>query len=123
MKKRMNISELTGSALDYAVDRAINGKKYSEAFSVIRASGDGFRPSSSWKVCGGLMEIHSISCYRQVDAWTGEPLHWVGVNENMTAEKRCGHLADDPRTAICRAIASIAGYELDIPFELLKAKG
>lgn len=123
MKKTMMISELTGSALDYAVDRAVNGKKYGEAFSVIRASGDGFRPSSSWKLCGALMETHSISCYRQMDHFTGEALHWVGVNEREIGGKRLGCIADDPRTAICRAIASTLGGEIDIPFELLKIKG
>lgn len=123
MKKTMKISELTGSALDYAVDRVVNGKKYGEQFSVIRASGDGFRPSSSWKVCGGLMEAHSISCFRSVEHSTGEPLHWVGVNELLFDSKRRGCIADDPRTAICRAIASTLGDEIDIPFELLKSKG
>lgn len=123
MKKTMKISELTGSALDYAVDRAVNGKKYGEEFSIIRASGDGFRPSSSWKVCGALMETHSISCYRSIDHATGEPLHWVGVNELLFGNKRRGCIADDPRTAICRAIASMGGDEIDIPFDLLKSKG
>jgi hypothetical protein len=121
-KVKMQVCELTGNALDYAVDRAINGKKYSEAFSLIRASGDGFRPSSSWSVCGVLMEAHSISCYRSMDAWTGEGLHWVGVNENSTAEKRRGCIADDPRTAICRAVASMGGDEIEIPRELLGGK-
>lgn len=118
-KVKMNISDLTGSALDYAVDRAVNGKKYGEAFSIIRASGDGFRPSSSWSLCGVLMETHSISCYRQMDHFTGEPLHWVGVNENMISQKRRGHIADDPRTAICRAVASLGGDEIEIPAEIL----
>ncbi|MFZ4998445.1 phage protein NinX family protein [Enterobacter asburiae] len=123
MKKTLKIAELTGSALDYAVDRAVNGKKYGEAFSIIRASGDGFRPSSSWKLCGALMETYSISCYRSIDAWSEEPLHWVGVDEKVPAEKRRGMIAGDPRTAICRAIASTLGDEIDIPFELLKGKG
>ncbi|MFZ4218685.1 phage protein NinX family protein [Enterobacter ludwigii] len=122
-KVKMNISDLTGSALDYAVDRAVNGKKYGEAFSIIRASGDGFRPSTSWKLCGALMETHSISCYRAMDHFTSEALHWVGVNESHLAGKRRGMVADDPRTAICRAIASTLGGEIDIPTELLKSKG
>lgn len=122
-KVRMNIQELKGSLLDYAVDRAVNGKRYGEDFSVIRASGDGFRPSTSWKLCGGLMEVHSISCYRSVDSLTGEPLHWVAVNELAYAGRRLGCIADDPRTAICRAIASTTGDEIDIPKVLIKKAG
>ena len=122
-KVKMQISELTGSALDYAVDRAVNGKKYSEEFSVIRASGDGFRPSTSWKLCGGLMEAHSISCYQSTDLVTGKPFHWVGVDEKLPVGKRRGCIANDPRTAICRAIASTAGDSIDVPKELVNKAG
>lgn len=120
MKVKMNIRDLTGKALDYAVDRAANGTRYSEQLSIIRTSGDAFRPTTSWSKCGELMERLSISCYQSTDPETGKLLHWVGVSELVSQGERRGWIADDPRTAICRAIAAIAGDEIEIPDELLK---
>jgi hypothetical protein len=123
MKKRMKVTDLTGSALDYAVDRAANGNKYSEQLSLIRTSGDAFHPSSSWRVCGPLMERHSVSCYQSMDPETAKVIHWVAVYELVEPRKRRGWIAENPLTAICRAIAAMAGDEIDIPFELIKSKG
>lgn len=114
MKKTMKISELTGSALDYAVDRAVNGTKYSEQLSFIRASGDGFRPSSSWKICGPLLDKHHVELVVNIDG-----SNWWANRPNGRGKGN----GPSPLIAICRAIASMAGDEIDIPFDLLKSKG
>lgn len=147
MKKTMNVSELTGSALDYAVDRAAHGTKYSEQLSVIRTSGDAFRPSSSWRACGPLMEKWQISVRpphnvhksmvgpggKRTGVWECYEC-WTATISTNAAEKPpvnplfpisgCYRGAGDtPQLAICRAIASMGGDQIDIPFELLKSKG
>ncbi|EDF8717944.1 DUF2591 domain-containing protein [Salmonella enterica] len=115
MKKMMKISELTECALDYAVDRAVNGAKYSEQLSIIRASGDGFRPSSSWRVCGPLLERYRIDLIADPESYNW----WADSTE-------IGYLhgnGPSPLIAACRAIASIGGDEIGIPEEVLKKSG
>lgn len=118
MKKVMKVSELTGSALDYAVDRAIHGARYSERLSLIRTSGDSFRPSSSWSKCGPLLEEYRFDLIADP-----EGANWWADKTDGT---EIGHLhgtGPSPLIAICRAIASMCGNEIDIPSELLKSKG
>lgn len=147
MKKTMKVSDLTGSALDFAVDRAVNGAKYSEQLSIIRTSGDAFRPSSSWRVCGPLMEkyqvfidpphdVHKLNyredgkpkgCWETFESWHATVSMRVAekppVFEIFSSGGPYRGEGDTPQLAICRAIASMGGDEIDIPFELLKSKG
>ncbi|ECC3554056.1 DUF2591 domain-containing protein [Salmonella enterica subsp. salamae] len=118
MKRIMKICELTGSALDYAVDRAVNGAKYSEQLSVIRASGDGFRPSSSWRVCGPLLERYRIDLITdpESDTW------WADKADGTEIGYLYGS-GSSPLVAICRALASISGDEIAIPEEILQKSG
>ncbi|WP_330983648.1 MULTISPECIES: phage protein NinX family protein [Enterobacterales] len=114
----MKIYELTGSALDFAVDRVVNGKKYGEEFSVIRAAGDGFRPSSSWRVGGPLIERYRLDLMPDPESteW------WADKAEGAEARHLHGN-GPSPLIAACRAIASTLGDEVDIPFNLIKSKG
>ncbi|ENA9695604.1 DUF2591 family protein [Salmonella enterica subsp. enterica] len=118
MKRLMKICELTGSALDYAVDRAVNGTKYSEQMSVIRTSGDSFRPSSSWRVCGPLLERYRIDLITDPESDT-----WWADKANSTEIGYLHGSGSSPLIATCRAIASIIGDEIGIPDEILKKSG
>ncbi|HAU5795846.1 TPA: DUF2591 domain-containing protein [Citrobacter amalonaticus] len=78
-----------------------------------------YSPSSDWSQCGELMENLSISCYQSADPATGKLYHWVGVNELVSPGRRRGVVADNPRTAICRAVVfAKIGHEVDMPDEL-----
>jgi hypothetical protein len=119
-KLRMNILNIEGSLLDYAVDRSINRERYGLNASLNRVINDHFHPSTSWALCGGLMEVLSISCYCIIDEINGMAIKWVAVNEQTKKERRIHCVANDPRTAICRAIASVKEDEIDIPRKLIK---
>ncbi|HDT3137557.1 TPA: DUF2591 family protein [Enterobacter asburiae] len=76
-------------------------------------------PSTEWAQCGPMMESLSISCYQSADPATGKLYHWVGVNELVSPGRRRGLVADNPRTAICRAVVfAKLGHVVDIPDEL-----
>lgn len=143
----MKVAELSGQALDYAVDRAIHGKRYSERLSLIRTSGDSFRPSSSWSKCGLLLEKYQIflepphDVHRLNYGADGKPKgcwetfeSWHATISTRIAEKPpvidifpsggpYRGEGETPQLAICRAIASMGGDEIDIPKELLKQGG
>jgi hypothetical protein len=127
----INVSDLTGAALDWAVANALGltiRSKDSVAgdrtgFYAVGASYNYFwkdsqperpvesyywwSPSESWKDCGPLIDQHSaifLSCMGQIRA---EILGGVGMGENH-------------KVAICRAIvAAKFGKTIDIPLELL----
>lgn len=146
-KVKMQISELTGSALDYAVDRAVNGKKYSEELSIRRTAGDSFRPSSSWSKSGPLLEtwqiflkpphdVHKskigpdgkrVGEWEIHDGWTATISARVITKPSLEPLFPFGGcyrgIGETPLQAICRAIASTAGDEIDIPKELIKKAG
>lgn len=147
-KVKMQISELTGSALDYAVDRAVNGKRYSEELSIRRTAGDSFRPSSSWNKSGPLLETWQIFLKpphdvhkskvgpngKRVGEWEIHEGWTAIISARVTTRPSpepllfpfggcyCGQ-GDTPLQAICRAIASTAGDSIDVPKELFKKAG
>lgn len=114
----MKVAELSGSALDYAVDRAIHGERYSERLSLIRTAGDSFRPSSSWSKCGLLLEEYRIDLISDP-----ESENWWADRTDGTEIGLLHGTGSSPLVAICRAIASIGGDEIEIPEELLKKAG
>ncbi|WP_336240473.1 phage protein NinX family protein [Citrobacter werkmanii] len=118
MKQKMKVSELTGSALDYAVDRALNSAKYSEQLSIIRTSGDGYRPSSSWKISGPLLEKFRLDVIADPEGET-----WWADKTDGTERGHLHGTGPTPLIAICRALALMGGDEIDIPKELLKQGG
>lgn len=118
MKKTMKVSALTGCALDYAVDRAIHGERYSERLSLIRTTGDSFRPSSSWTKCGPLLEEYRFDLIADP-----EGSNWWADKTDGTERGHLHGSGPSPLIAICRAIASIGGNEIEIPEELLKRTG
>ncbi|MBZ7262448.1 DUF2591 domain-containing protein [Klebsiella oxytoca] len=146
-KISMKVAELSGSALDYAVDRAIHSERYSERLSLIRTSGDSFRPSSSWSKSGPLLEswqiflrpphnVHKsmvgengkrIGTWEDIENWTATISRRVAEKPPITPDFPISGCyrgeGPTPLLAICRAIASIAGDEVDIPKELLKQGG
>ena len=146
-KVSMKVADLSGSALDYAVDRAIHNERYSERLSLIRTSGDSFRPSSSWSKSGPLLEswqiflspphnVHKsmvdengkrIGTWEDIENWTATVSRRVAEKPPITPDFPIGGCyrgeGPTPLLAICRAIASIAGEEVDIPKELLKQGG
>ncbi|EHM3440591.1 DUF2591 family protein [Salmonella enterica] len=147
MKKMMKVSELTGSALDYAVDRALNSAKYSEQLSIIRTSGDSYRPSSSWKLCGPLLEkyqvfiqpphdVHKLNyredgkpggCWETFESWHATVSTRVAEKPPVIDIFPSGGPyrgeGESPQLAICRALASMGGDEIGIPEEVLKKAG
>ncbi|HAU5660026.1 MULTISPECIES: DUF2591 family protein [Citrobacter] len=146
-KVTMKVAELSGSALDYAVDRAIHGERYSERLSLIRTAGDSFRPSSSWSKCGLLLENYQIflepphdvhrlnygedgkpkGCWETFESWHATVSTRVAekppVNDVFQSGGPYRGEGENPQQAICRAIASIGGDEIEIPKELLKQGG
>lgn len=119
---KVKTSELSGRALDFAVAKA--NKFSDESLSLLLgACSEDYKPSTDWGMCGQLIEAFKISCYATVDPENGKVYHWVAVNENLPYEKRRGHTADNPKTAICRAVVfSKIGYEVEIPDELMEVK-
>lgn len=146
-KVKMNVAHLTDMALDYAVDRAIHGERYSERLSIIRTTKDAFRPSSSWSKCGPLLETYQVFLEPPHDVHKlnyradGKPKgywetfeSWHATISTRIAEKPpvidlfpsggpYHGEGENPQQAICRAIASIGGDEIEIPEELLKKAG
>ncbi|ECF2938645.1 DUF2591 domain-containing protein [Salmonella enterica subsp. enterica serovar Reading] len=143
-KVTMKVSALSGSALDYAVDRAIHGERYSERLSLIRTSGDSFHPSSSWSQCGLLLEKYQIflepphdvhrlnyrpdgkpkGCWETFESWHATVSTRVAEKPPVTPDFPVGGCyrgeGATPLLAVCRAIASMGGDEIGIPKELLK---
>lgn len=118
MKVTMKVAELSGSALDYAVDRAIHDERYSERLSLIRTAGDSYHPSSSWTKCGMLLEEYRFDLIADPE---GE--NWWADKTDGTERGHLHGTGPSPLIAICRAIASIGGDEIEIPKELLKQGG
>ncbi|MGK0735923.1 hypothetical protein ACSFCX_10290 [Yokenella regensburgei] len=146
-KVKMQVCELTGNALNYAVDRAIHGEKYSEQLSIIRTRGDTptFNPSTSWSKCGLLVENWQIfidpphDVHKAMINPDGSPKgcwesyeNWHATISRRLAEKPpviemfpgAAYRGEGPNPllAICRAVASMGGDEIEIPRELLGGK-
>ena len=119
---KVKTADLTGRALDYAVATAKGLRLSIQSGEAVNITKDGgffhhVRFTEFWSLCGQLMEEMSISCYQSRDPATGKVFHWVGVCE---FGQRRGMVADNPRTAICRAaVQSKLGDEVDIPDELI----
>ncbi|MFW0766726.1 phage protein NinX family protein [Trabulsiella odontotermitis] len=112
---KVKVQDLTGVALDYAVDRAANSHKYSEQLSCIRVSNNSFNPSSSWNQCGVLITRYQIS----FSVLTGEVYASAELHEWPGSAYGESHLQ-----AACRAIVvARIGEEIDVPVEFLKRSG
>jgi hypothetical protein len=117
---KIHVSELSGSALDWAVAYGLNGEKvFFEAFgsrmlgrSISEETLNGeIRPSTDWSQCGPLLEDSCTALNRsEYGAWWSHSGNHIG--EGI-----------DPMAAICRAIvASKLGEYVDIPDELLEVE-
>lgn len=122
--KTVNVSELEGVALDYAVAVAcgLHIEMFGRCFeaSWLHDHVDGsrsrimgtFRPSADWSHGGPLIDRHVVSL-------TNESSHWSALS--VAGGKGCAsEFGPTPLIAACRAIvAAKMGDTVDVPEELL----
>ena len=122
----MKTSELTGSALDWAVAKAKGNKYGSVTFDPytkrvyqtlgLMQVGYDFRPSTNWKTGGPIIEREGISVKNLylLEAWVAKPKPTIKV------VKPVGTLGQTPLIAAMRCyVASKLGDEVEVPDELL----
>lgn len=136
---KVEVSKLTGIALDWAVFKAVNGLM--EALRVVSFTPDDpfpkarwleytgaygdvipWRPSSDWSQGGPLIQEHGIGFYEiSKDEWR--------AGTELTGGDDCGIYMDDgmygdtPLVASCRSIvASVFGNSVTVPEDLIEVR-
>jgi hypothetical protein len=110
---KINTSELTGAALDWAVAWAenITIKHFSGVFYLL--DGDEWNPTRNWAQGGPIIEREEISVDRMGGAWTADITDSVGGYIEHTES------GPTPLIAAMRCyVASKLGDEVEIPEEL-----
>lgn len=97
----VKVSELTGAALDYAVEIAISGFKPSakHAFAWQYQNEDRKYYSTNWRDGGPLITGHKVSISLDDDCWYAAFME--GVHHDQWSNAGSG---DTPLIAACRAI-------------------
>jgi hypothetical protein len=132
---KIHVSDLSGSALDWAVAYGLNGEKvFFEAFgsrmlgrSIIKETLNGeIRPSTDWSQCGPLIDKYNIDLCCE---W--EEMHCATMNTVDGNSIAVDWMEDDDAffygsTKLQAACRCIVGHNLgeyvDIPDELLEVE-
>lgn len=114
----IKVSELTGSALDWAVAKCegyfeTHGSPSNE---VLYLSQHSFSPSTDWAQGGPIIERENILLNPQYPWWASTMRHIAALNTNSLI-----YTGPTPLVAAMRCyVASKLGDEVEIPKELLK---
>lgn len=115
---KIKTSELSGTALDWAVAKADDLPiAYIDPFKRVLVAGEGgcdsFSPSTNWSQCGPLIEKYNLSIIEEC----GE---WCAIKEMELGKILSNYpYGETYLIAACRAIvASRLGDEVEVPEEL-----
>lgn len=120
--RKIHVSELEGSLLDYAVAMAIGYPTYIECGNWFTGTGQGdgfeFSPSSDWAQCGPLIDEYDV----QICGSSHAGYLIYATKKNVCKDNRRGATGFDLKQTICRTVlAAKLGDEIEIPDELVKS--
>lgn len=115
----MKTSELTGTALDWAVSQAAGvDVKIVDGGLIIKSDGDWWQPSADWAQGGPIIEREGISiCNVDANSW-GEG-GWTASLGELWSPSEEGWISPTALTAAMRAyVARKLGEDIEVPAEL-----
>ena len=114
----MKTSELTGSALNWAVAKC-NGVINEDKLDIGFIKERGYTPSTDWAEGGAIIEREGISiCNLEANVWGVEG--WTASVGELWSPDEAGWVSPTPLIAAMRCyVASKLGDEVEIPDELL----
>ncbi len=128
----MKSCELTGPALDWAIIIALGtttlgeepGTPMWKEFLIMRGCGDPFvEASTSWDVCGPIIERERIALWHGPTGWYATPTTatgYTGEDYYIDVTEDDGVFGPTPLVAAMRCfVASKLGAEVDVPEGLL----